>query len=221
MSSPATSSIPTGCNSNLVKNLNQKFFSNLNERNDDNMNTIQPSPRKNAAAKHALKLSIPKPSLQLNNIDNNYNNGSCSDKKISKSDKNDNSVVDIKKLNEVEKMKIGERNVDKLFIDDGLPASAGISDASGESLSATLDNEKSVPADNDISGALIVDDLCSSSQNGLINLPTYPKFESDLRRRIDEMNSPNKFDMHVRGKQREKLLSGPEHLLNETSVVVK
>lgn len=260
MSSSTTSSIPVSCNSNLPKNLNQAYFSNLSNKNDNKMNPVTPSPRKNAAAKHALKLSIPKPpqqiqTIQLNNNPSNYITNNNSDKhdnnvndvsyvkksinNFNNSANNINSSVannhndslhsttasNVNKTNspnyncdghelnnknhksEVEKLIKGERNVDKSSNDYCLNELQTDNDnASVESLptpSVTIISEASTPADNDIidmSGSSIIeDDLCSCSPNGLISLPTYPKFESDLRKRIDEMNSPNKFDMHVRG----------------------
>lgn len=163
----------------------------------ENGAALSSTPRKLALSKPGLRLSIPTPIQQqdisesqvkkivnnCNNANQLYNSPIKTNKNIDLQSNNDNNQEQNKIKSEVEKIIKKERSTssDKFR-----------SDASN---SAGHQHLKVNACDGDN-----VDNCDTNNNNNNVCLPSYSKFESDFRKRVDEMSSPNKFDMHLRGK---------------------
>lgn len=175
---------------------------------------LSSTPRK-IIGKPMLRLSIPTPNTQFasTKIKNNETNSSTSNASqssnnsstLSSSDVKINSIVDnyshaetnaTNKNNqsEVEKLIRCERSAQpNKCRSDGMTAIPLTSDI--EKISSQIDSNLIDDDNGDDSD----DDGNDNDNNSTVRLPSYTKFESDFRRRIDEMNATNRFDMRLKG----------------------
>lgn len=170
---------------------------------DDNNIQLSSSPRKNAIGKPSLRLSIPKthstleqPTTEMknpiNNNSSNDNNNKISQGNLANDEKNCT-------MNNVSNENHQIQNNDKL--------SNGISSTSNESISRMTtpqivdENEANVIDDSAIQIDNNQIELNNNNNNSQLHgLPSYAKFESDFRKRIDELSAKNCLDMQMNGK---------------------
>lgn len=165
---------------------------------DDNNIQLSSSPRKNAIGKPSLRLSIPKTHSTLEQpttttMKNPINSSNDNTNKISQ----ENLANDEKNctMNNVSNENHQIQNSDKL--------SNGISSTSNESISPQIieENEPNIIDDSAIQIDNNQIELNNNNNNSQLHgLPSYAKFESDFRKRIDELSAKNCLDMQMNGK---------------------
>lgn len=150
--------------------------------------SLSSTPRKNVA-KPTLRLSIPSPvSSPQKSIEartNGFGDAGC--RSVTPNRRSSPSDLSMNKSSELEKLIASERmsGISNKFRSDGSSAQLSNMTKAESSVPSTASSEFSNDTNN----------------NPTLLTPSYSKFESDFRKRVEELNASSRFDMHLRGKK--------------------